>query len=358
MRTVAVLRGVALLALGAGLLSACGDSPTASIPSPHVSKFLPANYRVTSVLRVDLDGSGLPEEAIAAVGPVSVKPGLATSTVLLLAWDSVTQRWTAPYDALHQASWQQHSQLGSGPGLVSLSGRGPHLAVIHDQSNGRSDLLYWLDSVSGNTATTVVGIVHYQSHRANLVYSHRDNDGHVSRFDLHPASAAGVVRVIDTAPDQQVRITQPWLSGADSESVAVRRYSYVIAPISTDHATTLDQYRIVSDNMPYIGVGLLELSSVQSVVEYVNPTSPAFGRLHVGDVVIGIANSPLSTPAASHLVGPTVIDAVELLYPGDEVWVNVERNGAPLVIRVKLAQWPLGSISPFEYIQQQYLSIM
>ena len=354
MRVPALFRGALLIALGAASLSACGTGQDDSIPPPKLANFLPANYRVTSVLKVDLDGSENPEEAITAVGPVSVQPGFATSTVLLIAWDGLAKRWTVAFNALHQASWQTSSQLGKGPGLVNSTNQGPRIAVVYDQLHGRSDLLYWLNSIGGNTSVVLVGIVHFQDQIANLVYSYYGEDGHVAEFDTRPQDPTSFVTVVGKSPHQKVVVTQPWLSAADSESNAVRLYSFEIAPISTDFSEYFDQYHVVKENMPYVGVGL----NLKSAVVYVDQASPAFGELRVGDIITGIENSPLPLSAAERLIGPSVIDAVELLRPGDVVSLRVVRDGSSLVIRLRLAQWPLDLVSPDQNSLGQYMPMM
>jgi hypothetical protein len=354
MRAIPVIRLASLLALGAASLSACGTSHEASIPPPKLASFLPTNFRVTSVLKVNLDGSGLPEEAITAVGPVSVQPGFATSTVLLIAWDELAKRWTVSFDALHQPSWQASSQLGKGPGLVNLTNQGPRIAVVHDQPHGKSDLLYWLNSIGGNTSVVMVGIVHFQDQIANLAYSYSGEDGHVFGFDVPPKNSSTVVKVIGKTPHQEVEVTQPWLSAADSESDAVRMYSIEIAPISTDFNVNFDQYHIVKDDMPYVGVGL----NLHSTVVYVYQASPAFGELRVGDIITGVEESPLPLSIAEGLNGPSVIDAVELFRPGDVIFLKILRDGTPIVIHLRLAQWPLDLVSPFQNNLGQYMSMM
>ena len=79
-------------------------------PAPDISAFIPSNYRVTSVMRMDLDGNGDNEEAITAVG-VPDKWGYVPTTVVLIAWDTFAKRWTEVFDAAHQASYQASSQF-------------------------------------------------------------------------------------------------------------------------------------------------------------------------------------------------------------------------------------------------------
>jgi hypothetical protein len=159
-----------------------------------------ADYRVTSIKDVNLDGSRVPQEAVMAVGPVN-SSGFATSLVLVLAWDSYVNRWTSVYDTLHQPSWQSSSQLGKGPGLVDLAGAGPQVRVIHDQPHDRTDLVYWLNSVEGNTGYLIVGVVHFQGQIATQVYSFSQAFGHIFSMD-QPSNAPIGAAVIGNKPRQ------------------------------------------------------------------------------------------------------------------------------------------------------------
>lgn len=331
------------------LLASCGASAP-SVPTPQLSAFLPANYRVSSVLHVDLDGSGKPQEAVSAVSPgkaVSDYPTFATSIVFLIAWDPLAKRWTEVFNTLHLPWWQTSSQSSSGPGLLNLTNQAPQLAVLHDQPNKTADLLFWVNSLSGNTDQLLVGIVHYENQIATLEYTYSGHDGHVFSFDEKSNDTTGA-DVIGSSPNQRVIITQPWLTGDDSESTAARMYSFEIAPVAHD----FDSYHVVSDNIPYVGVELND----QSVVERVAMSSPSAGRLEVGDVVIGVEGSTLSRTDIEDLIGPPVIEEVALYYPGDVVRLRVRRNGRMLIIPVLLGAWP--TTSAFFYGGDNYFSVI
>ncbi len=83
-------------------------------PAPDISAFIPSNYRVTSVMKMDLDGNGDNEEAITAVG-VPDKWGYVPTTVVLIAWDTLAKRWTKKLDAVHSPLPSQFAVfVGSG----------------------------------------------------------------------------------------------------------------------------------------------------------------------------------------------------------------------------------------------------
>jgi hypothetical protein len=327
----------AALIVGA-LVGIGGDAvaSASSVPSPKLAKFIPANYRVTAVKKVNLDGSRVPQEAVTAVGPVN-SSGFATSLVLVLAWDSYVERWTSVYDTLNQPSWQTSSQLGKGPGLINLVDSGRQVKVIHDQPHGQSDLLYWLNSIAGNTNFLIVGVVHFKDQIATQEYSFGQSYGHIESMD-QPSHATIGASVIGDKPHQQVRISLPWMTPDDSESQGARMYYLTVAPIKN----SFDEYEIAYNDQSYLGVGLsTNVSSNPSTVEYVDPQSPANGKLHVGEVIESVVGSTLSTEDAAYLLGPKIIEEVSLYQPGSVIKLNVLRNGQPITLTLKLAQWPI-----------------
>jgi hypothetical protein len=353
---VASLTTLVVVLSGCGSSQSIAPSPARSTPAPNIASFLPSDFRVTATKRVDLDGSATPQVAVTAVGTVQQSTGFAPSTVILLAWDPIAKRWTAVFDASRQPSFQTSTQTGSGTGLVNLTNVGPQVSVIKDQPDGRADLLYWLDSIAGNGGSLLVGIVHYSHQIATLSYNYSGDEGHVIDFDV-PSQTPSGASVMGLAPHQQVKVTLPWLTPDDSRSQAARMFSFVIGASTPSYAG----YQIVSDDQPYVGVGLSSGSeSTDGVVESVDPDSPAAGQLQIGDVITGIAGSALTSVAAQDLNGPVVIEQVALLHPGNSVTLNVIRNGTPLTITIVLAQRNLVSPEASQVVgttgQKEYLS--
>src|SRR5450432_494118 len=312
------------------------SSPTPAPVAAAVAVFLPATYRVTSTTSVDLDGSGTPQVVVTAVGSVQDggASGFAPSTVLLLAWDRVASRWTEAFDASREQSYQASSQQGAGPGLVDLTGVGPQVAVVHDQPNGAADLLYWVNSVGGNSGNLIVGIVHFARDIATLTYSEDGDEAHVDSFDVTSSQPAGVT-VAGSAPHQVVQITLPWITAADDRSQAARMYTRTLAP-TADY----DSYHVVADNRPYVGVAITPLvGGLQARVTSVDPTSPASGLLRVGDILTGVAATPLAATITRGLLGPPVIDEIAILGPGATVTLQFIRNGQPSHVTLRLAEW-------------------
>jgi hypothetical protein len=326
--------------LVSGVLAGVGGAAVAdafSVPSPKLAKFIPVNYRVTLVKKVNLDGSRVPQEAVTAVGPVN-STSFATSLVLVLAWDSYAKRWTSVYDTLDQSSWQTSSQFGRGPGLVDVEGTGPEIKAIHDQPHGRTDLVYWLDSVAGNEGDLIVGVVHFKSQIATQVFSFDQSYGHVFSMD-QPSKATTGATVIGNEPHQRLKITLPWLTPADSASQAARMYYITLAAQSKD----FDSYVQVFDDQSYVGVAL----NSSSVVNYVDPESPANGLLHVGDVIEGVVGSSLHAKDETDLIGPKVVEEVAQYQPGQIIKLSILRGGQPLTETLQLAQWPIDQSSDY-----------
>jgi hypothetical protein len=274
---------------------------------------------------------------VTAVGsvPDGGSSGLAPSTILLLAWNPVTQHWIVAFDASKDPSYQSNTQQGEGPGLVDdPGGQGPQVAVVHDQPQS-SDLLYWLDSVGGNSGALHIGVVRYMHGLANLVYANTFDEGHIGPSDGLPTTQSGV-SVIATAPHQQIQVTAPWLTDADSRSHAARMYSVTLARVDSDGS-----YRVVADSRPYLGVGTaIAAGTTGPTVRFVEPGSPAASVLMVGDILKDVSGSALST-APEGLNGPIVVDQIAVLHPGDSVSLEILRHGNPTTVRIKLGQWSL-----------------
>ncbi len=312
-----------------------GSCVTPAPVAGAVSQFLPATYRVTSTTPVDLDGSATPQVVVTAIGTVQDggSSGMAPTTVLLLTFDPLANRWTEVFDASQEQSYQTNTQQGAGPGLVDPTRAGPQIALIHDQPDGGADLLYWVNSVGGNSGKLIVGIVHFATGIATLVYSEDGDEGHVGSFDV-PTSTPPGVSVTGTDPNQTVQIALPWITAADSRSQAARMYTRTLAPNWTGY------YQVVVDDRPYIGVAISPLlGGSQARVESVDPSSPANNELQVGDIITGLAGTALGSNITSTLIGPPIIDEAAILQPGVTVTLQIVRNGTSSNVTLRLAHW-------------------
>ena len=137
-RSASVAQGLAPLAgfvtavavvLGGPARAVAAPVAPATARPPDVAAFIPAGYRVTAVVKVNLDGAAVDEEAITAVGTAPPQR-LVPTTVVLIAWDSYALRWTSVFDAAQQSSYQTESQMGQkGPGLIAPEQPGPQVAI-------------------------------------------------------------------------------------------------------------------------------------------------------------------------------------------------------------------------------------
>jgi S1-C subfamily serine protease len=109
------------------------------------------------------------------------------------------------------------------------------------------------------------------------------------------------------------------------------------------HPKDYDSYESVYDSQSYVGVGL----SNTSVVGYVDPQSPANGKLRVGDVIESVVGSTLPAKDTTYLNGPKVVEEVALYQPGQVIELNVLRDGQPMTVTLKLAQWPIDQSSDY-----------
>jgi hypothetical protein len=299
--------------------------PLVSTPPLSVARFLPNNDRLISATRVNLDGSATPQVAVTAVA-TTLRAGHVPSTVLLLTWNSATHRWIVVFDASKQPSFALQTSERRTP--RDQPAQVPTVALVQDQANGGADLVYWLSSPHGNASRFLVGVVHYANSRAAVAFSFN-----IDEVDSSLTRDAGVV-VDGTAPFQQIQVTLPWNTQTDPLRTPVRTYRFVVAPASN---SAVDAYHVVSDDRPLVGVGVVAVAhSTHGRVTYVAAGSAAGGSLQLGDVIDGIHG--LAPPSGAGWV-PAVIDEVARHRPGDEVALDIVRQGRPAVVTVKLGQW-------------------
>ena len=345
--------------LGAPLSSPAATSTAkragSKLPDPDIAAFIPANYRVTSVERMDLDGNGANEEAITAVG-VPAPLGYVPTTVVLIAWDPFAKRWTKVFDAAQQTSYQTGTQEGQrGPGLISPDGTPPKVAVMRDLPGGSASLVYWVPAVAGNTTTWLIGIVNFKNQIANLAWSTGQNVAHIESYGVRTRQPYAAPAVIGRSPHQELLVTAPWETSDDNQSYAVRQYTYEVGPVQDGPG--FYYYRAFNDTRSLVGVTVMATyRSSGAKVASVYPGSPAAGKLKVGDLIERVAGAP-RPPYAGVLNGPMVIDQVALFYPGQEVRLDVERAGHQLIVPITLGRWS-ADMSEFVQSGQQLLVLM
>ena len=342
-RSASVAQGLAPLAgfvtavavvLGGPARAVAAPVAPATARPPDVAAFIPAGYRVTAVVKVNLDGAAVDEEAITAVGTAPPQ-GLVPTTVVLIAWDSYALRWTSVFDAAQQSSYQTESQMGQkGPGLIAPEQPGPQVAVIHDLPGNSASLVYWVQAIGGNTSSWVIGIVNFKDQTAGLDWYGSQNLAHIFAYGVKPKVPFPAPRVIGRAPHQELRVAGPWETPDDNQSYAVRQYSYVIA-----YSGDPPHYQVADDTRSLVGVEVsTSASKLGAKVEAVYPGTPAQGKLEAGDIIESVVGGP-HPPDAKYLNGPQVIDQVALYYPAQHIVLRVKRGNMQLVVPITLGRW-------------------
>jgi len=318
------------------------------VPVPNIGAFIPDNYRVTSVVKMDLDGAATDEEAITAVGGEGSSQYVPT-TVVLIAWDNYAKRWTAVFNAAQQSSYQTETQVGQkGPGLICTCGTGPVAAVMHDLPGQEASLVYWVPAIAGNTTVWLIGLVNFRDQLADLAWSDQLNIAHIDVYGVKPRNPFPSPVVVGRSPHQQLLVTAPWETADDNQSYAIQQYSFEVTAVQQGPGEW--DYEAVNDTRSFVGVEVSRAggSSGAAKVAHVYPGSPAQGKLHVGDLVEAVAGAK-APPNATSLGGPEeVIDQVALFYPGQRIHLVVDRAGQLMGVPITLGRW---SPAIQEYVQ-------
>jgi hypothetical protein len=184
----------------------------------------------------------------------------------------------------------------------------------------------------------MVGVVHFAHGTATLVYNESGDEAHVESYDLPTTTRAGVA-VTGSPPHETLSITLPWLTAADSRSHAARMFTTTLA--ATDD---YDSYQAVADTRSYVGVGVAATPDHKNVrVIQVDPSGPAAGLLHPGDVITGVVGTTLSEQNLASLIGPAVIDEVAIVQPGARISLNVLRGGGAQRVSITTGSWTVAA---------------
>jgi hypothetical protein len=308
------------------------------VPAPEIGAFLPADYRVTSVVKMDLDGASAYQEAVTAVGTTGAL-GYVPTTVVLIAWDSFADRWESVFNAASQESYQTQTMTGQkGPGLICTCGTGPVAAVMHDLPGHMASLVYWVPAVAGNTTVWLIGVVNFRDQLADLVWSDQLNVAHIESYGVKPPNPYASPAVVGRSPHQELLVTAPWETADDDQSYAVRQYSFTVK--AEERGPGEWDYEAVNDTRSLVGVEVSTSATLSGAakVAYVYPGSPAQGRLRVGDLIEAVAGAK-APPEARALGGAEVIDQVALFYPDQTIRLVVDRAGQFLNIPITLGRW-------------------
>ena len=339
-----------VLLMAAGVVFAGGTANAyvraSAVSPPNIAAFIPPSYRVTSVVKMDLDGVATDQEAITAVG-TSGASGYVPTTVVLVAWDRYAKRWEAVFNAASQKSYQTGTQTGQkGPGLICTCGTGPVARAMHDLPGKEASLVYWVPAVAGNTTMWLIGVVNFRDQLAELAWSDQLDIAHIESYGVKPRDPFPSPVVVGRSPHQELLVTAPWETPDDNQSYAVRQYSFDVRAVEEGPGEW--DYEAVNDTRSLVGVET-STSAVRGAakVVYVYPGSPAQGKLRVGDLVEGVAGAE-AAPEAKFLNGPEVIDQVALFYTGQTIRLVVDRASRFLDVPITLGRW---SPAIQEYVQ-------
>jgi hypothetical protein len=334
----ALAGGVGGFLIGHGTRTAPGLKPHAttgalppSVPRPDFATALPRNYRVTRVLYARLSGGTTPDAVVASIGPPSRSLGLHPADLQVLVWDPVAKRWNTAFDAQKVNS----NSLG-----VPSDSNSP----IQSYSSGTPSPI--LDT-SSQEAIAQIGVAQFTgSEGPDLVFSTYANGGAGSGVsdlsvvnlangaasDEYDWSGSGQVtfRVAGHAPHQVLLARAQYWTIIDPDCCPTRIYRFEIG------WGPLEQVADISDDRPFLGLYVSSATgpdgSTAGRVVSVVPHSPAAGRFHVGDLVLGIAGAKKIGIGA----GPVVVDELAQLKAGTRAIVEIERGSQRLSIGVTL----------------------
>ncbi|GAA5169333.1 PDZ domain-containing protein [Amycolatopsis dongchuanensis] len=329
---------MATLTVAAAISTACTGSDSAgtagrtSPPAPDLGTFLPANYRVVSSSSAALDGPSHSDDVIL----VSTGPGVTpdqpvdggTTDVQVLSFDPVAKRWNVVFDAANK--------LVTSSLLAGADAAGPQPLLPQDKSmthviarpvqftQGSPDLLiYGLDQ-SVNHPTGVLAVVAFDSGNPFIAY-------YEGQVGMSAPSVSG-------APSaERVTITAPFSTAIDPACCPVRQFTQVIG-VTGDTHTAPPALGVLEDDRPWLGAWYATLKPPSepgpAIVAGLVSGSPASSALHVGDRLLGVADTNLP---AGDTYQPAVVDELAAHHPGDRVTLHVERDGQQVDIPLTLA---------------------
>jgi hypothetical protein len=221
---------------------------------------------------------------------------------------------------------------------------------MQDLPGKEVSLVYWVPAVAGNTTVWLIGVVNFTNQLANLAWSDQLNIAHIDSYAVKPRNPFPSPVVVGRSPHQQLLVTAPWETADDNQSYAIRQYSFEVTAVQQGPGEW--NYEAVNDTRSFVGVEVaIDVQAGvplgDAKIAYVYPDSPAHGKLHVGDLVEGVAGAKTPTNAMG-LNGPAVIDQVALFYPGEKIHLEVDRAGQSMNVLITLGPW---SPSIQDYVQ-------
>jgi hypothetical protein len=277
----------------------------------NIAPYLPAEYRVTRRLDVDMDNSGTPEAIVVAVG-VPGKTEIAPTKVIIVSWDSEANRWTTVFDS------SKRSRGFRDQPFISTEVRVINIQILTIRGRpGRQDLAI--------AATLTTGVGGSWEAIAILTY-----DQDVVDFGYeYQGTATGVISVVGPADSQQLEVTASFHTPLSAHCCPVRDYSFNVGYADDDQFSS--SYHEFSDDRPWLGTYALtdDLPGVKiAQVAEVGADSP----LRPGDLVVEVGKVRFSPKREQ----PQLIDDLAVHIPSDTVNVKVRRGTSVLSFDVPL----------------------
>jgi putative ABC transport system ATP-binding protein len=313
-------------------------TPTAKAPAPDFATFLPKNYHVVKVIDVAMDGGAVPDAVVLSAGPPSPRvAGFASDQqdVQILAWDPVAKRWNVAFDARTVPAMVgvTASATNSWPFVSPDSGSWSPASVLPkdladqvaqfqtaDLGPGVGEVLaFTADVNAGANSPSELVIVGFEQGAPQVEYEWFGDDMPV--FDLSGPAA-----------ERRIRVKAALFTPVDSMSTPARAYQFVLA-------APQGQVNVVSDNRPWLGVAVSAVnpSSASSPLQITRVVSgsPAAGVLQRGDVILSVDGQPIPH-GGQYPLGPTMIDQLEKLHAGDNVTLEIDRQGQDEPVEIEL----------------------
>jgi hypothetical protein len=347
------LRAVAgtLAVLGAGVaVSACGSSPSSLAPSkdlapkpPVLSRFVPANERVTGDRQVQMTASGPPQVVVTAVESDTGLNNFVGERLRILSWDPFARRWTTVFDSKTALALYGEGSLDAPDASYSVSGafstgkqQAPlstisdlHLVELADQPHRVDDLGFSAVPYSASGAS-VAGIIHYSGQTASLLWIYGSGEGET-------LLAKG------RAPRQVAALSSIWETAADPHYGTHQRFTAEIA-LTKAPSGGQPSFTVIDDSRPWLGAWVYSAGPGvtttltpsawgPATVIATTPGSPAAKVLQPGDEILGVQNT---APYANADLGPAVIDELAAHPAGSKVTLEVKRGAETLELPVTL----------------------
>jgi hypothetical protein len=302
-----------------------------SVPTPALTRVVPAGYRIVHVYRANLSGSGVPDIIVTSTRQPP-QAGVQHADLQVISWEPRAHRWAVIFDA-QKTLWPASSEGPQGGnssagypyGLSSAKLRGaildPKAPVEQsvDQvrfprllGTRRQQLVFSATDVGAGGMQGILAVVSVEAHSAKLIYAW-DGEGGLGAWRI-------VKNIIYASAD--------YFTPIDSLCCPVRTYRFAIG--ERDGAI-----KELSDDRPFLGVIVRGIATDLVVIRVV-PGTPAAGRLHVGDILVDVENAPAPSSGAPPPSNTSIFDQLSRLRAGAQARLLIDRNRVRIAVTVRL----------------------